>query len=105
MNMPPEGEDAPYNPHVGEHIADALENRGVTVETASTGACIPDLAELVAGRRDLTGADALRLARYFGTSAQFWMNLYAASALRRAELELGNALDQVRPLPLVDGPS
>lgn len=104
MATPTEPDEASYNPNIGEHIADALENRGVTVDAAAAGTGIADLGALVAGRRDLTAADALRLARYFGTSAVFWMNLSVSSALRRAELELGEALEQVQPLPPVADP-
>jgi len=48
--------------------------------------------EIVRGRRGITGDTALRLARYFGTDAQSWLNLQAAYDLRVAELAAGDAI-------------
>jgi addiction module HigA family antidote len=46
---------------------------------------------------DLTPDTALRLARYFGTSPQFWMNLQNAYALARAADAVSDELDSIRP--------
>jgi len=46
------------------------------------------IAEIVHGRRGITPETALRLARYFGTSAMFWMNLQANYDLQVAEDEM-----------------
>ncbi len=57
------------------------------------------IAEIVHGRRAITPDTALRLARYFNTSARFWMNLQAAYDLELAEDRLRRSIDQdVRPL-------
>ena len=48
--------------------------------------------EIVRGRRGVTGDTALRLARYFGTDAQSWLNLQAAYDLRVAELAAGDTI-------------
>lgn len=54
--------------------------------------------EIVRGRRGITGDTALRLARYFGTDAQSWLNLQAAYDLRVAELKAGKAIKRtVKP--------
>jgi addiction module HigA family antidote len=54
--------------------------------------------EIVRERRGITGDTALRLARYFGTDAQSWLNLQAAYDLRVAEIEAGKAIDRaVKP--------
>lgn len=54
--------------------------------------------EIVRERRGITGDTALRLARYFGTDAQSWLNLQTAYDLRVAELASGRAIDrQVKP--------
>jgi addiction module HigA family antidote len=45
------------------------------------------LTDILRGRRDVSADTALRLGRYFGTTAQFWMNLQAAHDLSRAEAE------------------
>ena len=48
--------------------------------------------------RAVTPDTALRLARYFGTSAEFWLNLQAAHDLSRAKAEFGSEIEeQVRP--------
>jgi addiction module HigA family antidote len=56
------------------------------------------ITELVAERRNVTADTALRLARAFGTSAEFWMNLQKSYELRLAEIELGGALDSIQPV-------
>lgn len=54
--------------------------------------------EIIRGKRGITGDTALRLARYFGTDAQSWLNLQTAYDLRVAELASGHAIDrQVKP--------
>ena len=54
--------------------------------------------EIVNGRRSITAGTALRLARYLGTSAQFWLNLQARYDLERAEDNLAARIEnEVRP--------
>jgi addiction module HigA family antidote len=54
--------------------------------------------DIVRERRGITGDTALRLARYFGTDAQSWINLQAAYDLRVAELEAGRSIERdVKP--------
>ena len=48
--------------------------------------------DIVRGRPGITGDTALRLARYFGTDAQSWLNLQAAYDLRAAELAAGDRI-------------
>ncbi len=43
------------------------------------------LTEIARGRRDVTADTAIRLGRYFGTNALFWLNLQAAYDLSKAE--------------------
>lgn len=50
--------------------------------------------EIVHGRRGVTADTALRLARYFGTSAQFWMGLQADYDLETAEDQLSERIAQ-----------
>lgn len=49
----------------------------------------PRINDIVRERRSVTPDTALRLARYFGTTPQFWMNLQASFDLKTAELTLG----------------
>lgn len=52
----------------------------------------PRLNEIVRGRRGISADTALRLARYLGMSAQFWMNLQSTYDLRTAEQQKGVAI-------------
>jgi addiction module HigA family antidote len=54
--------------------------------------------EIVHGQRRISADTALRLARYFGTSERFWMNLQARYDLEVEKDRLGTTLDGIRPL-------
>ncbi len=51
--------------------------------------------DIVRERRGITADTALRLARYFGTDAQSWINLQSAYDLRVAEFAAGETIDRV----------
>jgi antitoxin HigA-1 len=54
--------------------------------------------DIVRGRRDVTADTALRLARYFRTTPQFWLNAQAAWSLSLAEAESGRRIaSEIRP--------
>ncbi len=54
--------------------------------------------EILEEHRGLTGDTALRLAQYFGTDAQSWMNLQLGYDLRKAELEVGELIrSKIKP--------
>lgn len=56
------------------------------------------IGEIVHGKRAISPDTALRLARYFGTSAEFWVNMQAAYELELARSTLGATIaDQVSP--------
>jgi len=56
------------------------------------------MGAIVKGERSVTADTALRLARFFGTSAEFWMNLQAMHELTRARAESGREIErEVRP--------
>jgi addiction module HigA family antidote len=50
--------------------------------------------EILHQRRSVSPETALRLARFFGTSPEFWLNLQAAHDLSKARLESGRAIDR-----------
>ncbi|HEY1616152.1 MAG TPA: HigA family addiction module antitoxin [Streptosporangiaceae bacterium] len=54
--------------------------------------------EIVHGHRRISADTALRLARYFGTSEGFWMNLQARFDLEVEKDRIGSALDVIRPI-------
>ena len=56
------------------------------------------ISEITQGKRSITADTALRLGRYFGIEAQFWLNLQSRYNLLRAEDKLDKRLDkEVRP--------
>ncbi len=54
--------------------------------------------EIVHGQRRISADTALRLARFFGTSERFWMNLQSRYDLEVEKDRLGSVLDNIRPL-------
>ena len=57
--------------------------------------------EIVHGKRRITADTALRLARYFGTTDRFWLNLQTCFDLEIEKDNLGSALDRIEPLKAV----
>ncbi len=57
--------------------------------------------EIVHGKRRVTADTALRLARYFGTTDRFWLNLQTRYDLEIEKDHLGNALDDITPMAAV----
>lgn len=77
--------------HPGEILRDEIDAAGVSESTLSNALDIPlsRVIKILEGRQDVTADVALRLARYFGTTPQLWLNLQQAWELRRAEIEVG----------------
>ena len=66
----------------------------------STGVPPRRINEIVLGKRSVTADTALRLARFFGTSPEFWLNLQSHFDLERARDRVGEEIDSlVAPLP------
>lgn len=88
--------------HPGEVLLEEfMAPLGVSRNRLSRDAGLPlsAVSALAAGQRAVTAETALRLARYFGTSAEFWINLQTAHDLSRAEAEAGAEIARdVRPL-------
>ncbi len=57
----------------------------------------PRINDIVLEKRGITADTALRLARFFGTSDLFWMNLQSAYEVRKARAELGKDLRRIEP--------
>jgi len=55
------------------------------------------VSDIVAGRRGITADTALRLGRYFGTTAQLWLNLQSNYDLEIARRELAETIEHIRP--------
>ena len=89
--------------HPGEVLREEfLEPLGMSVNALAQALRIPAsrLHEIVHGRRSVSPDTALRLARYFGTTAEFWMNLQVNHDLRRERAENGEAIARDIPDPL-----
>ena len=83
--------------HPGEILADELEDIGVSSAELSRALRVPAnrISQLVAGKRAITADTALRLARYFGTSADLWMNLQKTYELDLARKEFGKDINSI----------
>ena len=64
----------------------------------SIGVAPTRVQDIVEGRRGVSADTALRLSRYFGTSAELWMGLQSDFELERAREKLGDELEQLEPL-------
>ena len=83
--------------HPGEILADELEEIGLSAKKLADVIEVPPnrLYQLLAGKRNVTADTALRLAQYFGMSADFWMNLQSAYELDLARQHVGKAIQRI----------
>jgi addiction module HigA family antidote len=84
--------------HPGEHLAEQLTELGMSAAELGRQLKVPTnrITGILNGQRAITGDSALRLAHFFGTSAEFWLNLQKLYELRIAEKKVGPA---IRNLP------
>ena len=84
--------------HPGEILAEELAEVAVTPTELARQLRVPAnrVTQIIQGKRAITGDTALRLGHWFGTSAQFWLNLQSAYDIRVAEKMAGA---QIRRLP------
>ena len=63
--------------HPGEHLAEELKELGMSAAELARKLDVPThrITGILNGQRGITGDTALRLAHFFGTSAEFWLNL------------------------------
>lgn len=80
--------------HPGEHLAAELEVLKMSAAELARKIEVPTnrITQILNGTRAITGDTALRLAHFFGTSAQFWLNLQSLYELRLAEKKAGNSI-------------
>ena len=87
--------------HPGEVLAEEyLAPLGVTQHKLAVAIGVPPrrINEIVHGTRRITADTALRLARYFGTSERFWINLQGRYDLELERDRLAGELDRIQPL-------
>ena len=86
--------------HPGEQLQDELDEIGMSGAAFATAISVPAnrITEILRHKRGITADTALRLARYFGTTADYWMNLQKAYELRLAEQTIGTTINKtVKP--------
>ncbi|MBN2700739.1 MAG: HigA family addiction module antidote protein [Methylothermaceae bacterium] len=86
--------------HPGEHLADQLEALNMSAAELARQLKVPPnrITEILHGQRAVTGDTALRLGHFFGTSAEFWLNLQKRYELRLAEQKAGDAIKELPTL-------
>ena len=87
-------------PHPGDLLREELETLGKTAYWLAKNLGVPQMAvsEILRGKRGISAAMALRLGRFFGNSAEFWLNLQAFHDLREEERRMGEQLRRIEPL-------
>jgi len=82
--------------HPGDILKEELDERSISLNKLSRDIRIPlsRVSLIVNGKRAVTADTALRLARYFGTSPQLWMNLQIAYDLEIAERKIGAVIEK-----------
>lgn len=86
--------------HPGRVLKRELAARGLSANRLALALRLPSgrITEIVNGKRGISPETALRLGRYFGNSARFWLNLQTAYELALAEREIGaRVASEVKP--------
>jgi len=89
--------------HPGDHLAEELKELRMSAAELARKLDVPTnrVTGILNGRRAIAGDTALRLAHFFGTSAEFWLNLQSLYELRLAKKKVGSA---IRALPRLKRP-
>ena len=84
--------------HPGEQLAEELEELNMSAAELARNINVPTnrVTQILNGTRAITGDTALRLAHFFGTSAEFWLNLQSLYEIRLAQENAGKS---IRALP------
>jgi addiction module HigA family antidote len=80
--------------HPGEHLAEELHALDMSAAELARKIDVPTnrVTQILNGTRSVTGDTALRLAHFFGTSPQFWLNLQSLYDLRLAQQKTGKSI-------------
>ena len=90
--------------HPGEHLAEELDALGMSAAELARRLKVPTnrVTAILNGQRAVSGDTALRLAHFFGTSPQFWLNLQNLYEIRLAEEKSGKAIKKLPSLKSVE---
>jgi addiction module HigA family antidote len=82
--------------HPGEHLREELAELNLSARAFANALDVPvnRVTAILNGRRAVTADTALRLARYFGTTPEFWLNLQTAYELRRTWKRVGKVIER-----------
>jgi addiction module HigA family antidote len=86
--------------HPGEHLTEELRELGMSAAELARKVDVPThrISGILNGQRALTGDTALRLGHFFGTSAEFCLNLQSLYELRIAQKKDGEAIEVLTSL-------
>ena len=86
--------------HPGEQLGEELRALGMSAAELARKIRVPTnrVTQILNGTRGITGDTALRLAHFFGTSGQFWLNLQSLYDLRRAQERAGKTIESLPTL-------
>jgi addiction module HigA family antidote len=92
--------------HPGEILADELEEIGISAAELARTLAVPAnrISQIIAQKRSISADTALRLARYFGTTADLWMNLQKTYELDLAWQQVGKAISKIPQRPAAHAP-
>ena len=81
--------------HPGRILKREIVARDISANKLAFATCVPSsrIIQILNGKRGISADTALRLSRYFGNSARFWMNLQSCYELALAEHNLGVKID------------
>ncbi len=90
--------------HPGVHLAEELKELGMSATELARKLDVPPnrITGILNGQRAITGDTALRLAHFFGTSAEFWLNLQSLYELRVAQKKAGKSIEGLPRLNRLD---
>ena len=85
--------------HPGVILAEDLRDAGISMNELARAIQVPmnRISAIVNGRRGITGDTAVRLARYWGTTPEYWMNLQTRYELELAQDALAVSVLQIQP--------
>jgi antitoxin HigA-1 len=83
--------------HPGEHLAEELGTLGLSAAEFARQIDVPAnrITSIVNGQRSISADTALRLAHWFGTSPEFWLNLQKVYELRLAQRQVGALIEKL----------
>ena len=83
--------------HPGEHLADELQELGMSAAELARQLAVPvnRITQIINGQRSITADTALRLGHWFNTGPEIWLNLQQLYELRRAQAEIGAEIERL----------